>query len=59
MDDFSEQIYADAIPKCCSLRTLEAHKEILLCWCLCAAIEAGEPMDCTGCDLQLPQDAKP
>jgi hypothetical protein len=50
--DFTEAEYEAAIPECCSATTLEDHKHMMLCWGLAAAIRAGKPMDCTGCDLR-------
>ncbi len=54
MADFTEAQYAAAIPRCCSLQTLQEHLDILLCWGLAAAIRGRHPMDCTGCDLKNP-----
>lgn len=49
---FDEQEYVAAIPDCCSLRTLEEHMEIMLCWGLAAAVREGKPMDCGTCELR-------
>jgi hypothetical protein len=44
--------YAAAIPECCEYQGIDAHVNgLMLCWRLCAAIEAKRKMDCTGCDL--------
>lgn len=52
MIDPTEEQYAAGIPICCSMQTMEEHMHIALCWGLCAALRAGKPMDCTGCDLK-------
>lgn len=50
--DVSKEQYAAAIPECCELQGIEAHINGLgLCWGLMRAIERGEKMDCSGCDL--------
>ena len=52
--------YAAAIPECCEYQGIEAHVTgLMLCWGLCAAIEAKRKMDCTGCDLaaRVPSNA--
>lgn len=54
MADVTEEVYAAGIPKCCSRQTLGEHKEMLLCWGLVAALEAGHKMDCRQCDLKNP-----
>lgn len=52
MAKVTEESYAASIPACCAIQGLQAHKdELMLCWGLCAAIEADRPMDCSGCDL--------
>lgn len=54
MSDFDEAEYQAAIPACCQYQTVQEHVEdLMLCWGLCAAIRAGKPMDCTGCDLNV------
>lgn len=48
--------YEAAIPECCEFRSYEEHANmLLLCWGLRAAVEAGIPMDCTGCELATRQ----
>lgn len=62
MRDFTEAEYEAAIPPCCSVRTMEDHKRMMLCWGLAAALRANEPMDCSGCDLKQPdkpQESQP
>lgn len=52
MGDFTEAEYQAAIPACCEYQTLQEHMDsLMLCWGLAAAIRAGRPMDCSGCDL--------
>lgn len=44
--------YAAAIPACCAYQGLQEHVDGLgLCWGLVRAVERGEKMDCSGCDL--------
>jgi len=48
----TEDNYEAAIPKCCFYQGYEAHaKGLMLCWGLVRAIEEGERMNCSGCDL--------
>lgn len=49
-----EKQYEAAIPACCSQRTMKAHMEMMLCWGLVSSLEAGESMNCFGCDLMMP-----
>jgi hypothetical protein len=52
MSEITEEQYAAAIPGCCAYQGIEAHKNGLgLCWGLVRAVEKGEKMDCSGCDL--------
>jgi hypothetical protein len=55
MTDFTEKEYAAAIPKCCSYQTMQQHMDMMLCWGLAASLRNGEPMDCSGCELNTEQ----
>lgn len=56
MAKVTEETYAAAIPACCAIQGLQAHKEeMMLCWGLCVAIEEDRAMDCSGCDLNTRQ----
>lgn len=52
--NLSEEQYAAGIPACCSQRTMESHMHMMLCWGLVRALENGRTMDCSGCDLKMP-----
>lgn len=49
--------YTAAIPAWCSLRTLNQHLDIGLCWSLVSFVERAEPVpfvNCYRCDLRNP-----
>ena len=46
------EIYAEAIPKCCSYQGYLGHFHGLgLCWGLDSAIRKGKQVNCSDCDL--------
>ena len=49
--EITEEQYTKAIPACCAYQTLEAHKDMLLCWGLVSSIERSLPMNCGICEL--------
>jgi len=54
MAELTEENYAAAIPAWCGYRTIEEHKDMLLCWSLVGYAERGEKRpysSCKGCDL--------
>jgi hypothetical protein len=57
--DFTEEQYRAAIPKCCSYKTLDEHMNMLLCWGLAASLRVGKPMNCSPCDLKIPEIPSP
>jgi hypothetical protein len=48
-----ESDYMNAIPDCCSLRTLDEHREIMLCWGLSSAVRDGRSMECGDCEMKI------
>lgn len=50
--EVTEEIYAAHIPACCHYQGMRAHVEqLMMCWGLMAALEAGKTMECRGCEL--------
>jgi hypothetical protein len=45
------EIYANNIPDCCALRTVEEHEEIMWCWGLQSQIECGTATKDQNCGL--------
>jgi hypothetical protein len=37
----TEDYYRKHIPKCCKLKTVQEHKDMMLCWGLIGEMEAG------------------
>lgn len=54
--EVTAEIYKKNIPKCCSLKTIQQHEDILLCWGLLASIKKGYTMDCGDCEMRLKDD---
>lgn len=52
-----ESAYAAGIPPWCGVKGIDAHKDMMLCWSLCAALERGEAKSeesCKGCESYEP-----
>lgn len=48
---FTEEEYAQAIPKNCKLTTIQAHEDILMCWGLISSITNNKEMNCGWCEF--------
>lgn len=49
----TEDYYEASIPARCAFQVYRSHaNSLMLCWGLVSAIESGERMDCTGCDME-------
>ena len=60
--NITEEYYEKHIPKCCKLKTIKEHKDMMLCWGLMMDMESG--IDTTNkecgrqCDLHINFDPK-
>jgi hypothetical protein len=60
--EIDQDKYVRTIPPWCSLRTLQEHMEIGLCWSLQFFVESDKPVplvNCYRCDLRRPETPSP